>query len=131
MLKKSPDTYIAVAVVIAAAPLIALAQEPSGGAGERPLSVELQALNPPVPDDLVLAEERRVPAEQGAAAYNDSNWAPPTTSWGHPSLVGTWSTDDMRAIPFDRARDLGTQEFLDEEQFIERARRQQAGSDHG
>jgi hypothetical protein len=36
----------------------------------------------------------------------------------------------MRAIPFDRPEALGTQEFLNEEQFIERARRQQAGSDH-
>jgi hypothetical protein len=44
--------------------------------------------------------------------------------------VGTWSTDDMRAIPFDRPQALGTQEFLHQEQFIERARRQQAGSEH-
>ncbi len=78
----------------------------------------------------MLAEERRVPAERKAAAFNDRDWAPPRTSWGHPSLVGTWSTDDMRAIPFDRPPELGTQEFLDEAQFIERARRQQAGSEH-
>jgi hypothetical protein len=36
----------------------------------------------------------------------------------------------MRAVPFDRAREHGTQEFLDEAQFVERARRQQAGSEH-
>jgi hypothetical protein len=36
----------------------------------------------------------------------------------------------MRAIPFDRARQLGSQEFLGEAEFIERARRQQAGSEH-
>jgi len=115
------------ALLAAAAPLLALAQAPSG---DVPISVELQALNPPVPDDLVLSAERRVPAERNAAAYNDPDWAPPRMSWGHPSLVGTWSTDDMRAIPFDRAPELGTQEFLDEAQFIERARRQQAGSEH-
>ncbi|MDX1562979.1 MAG: hypothetical protein R3305_08625, partial [Gammaproteobacteria bacterium] len=73
---------------------------------------------------------RRTPAEQNAAAYIDSNWQPPRTSWGHPSLAGTWSTDDMRAIPFDRSPALGTDEFLGEDQFIDRARRQQAGSEH-
>jgi len=126
----STRTWTAAVLVAAAAPIIALAQEPSGNAAARPVSVELEALDPPVPDDLVLVEERRVPAEQKAAAYIDPDWAPPRTSWDDPSLVGTWSTEDMRAIPFDRAVDLGTQEFLDEAQFIERARRQQAGSEH-
>ena len=65
----------------------------------RASSPELEALNPPVPADLVLAEERRVPAEKKAAAYNDRRWTAPKTSWGHPSLQGTWSTDDMRGIP--------------------------------
>ena len=91
---------------------------------------ELEALNPPVPADLVLSEERRVPAEKKAAGYNDRRWTAPRTSWGHPSLQGTWSTDDMRGIPVDRPEALGTQEFLSEEQFIERAKRQQAGSNH-
>ena len=36
----------------------------------------------------------------------------------------------MRGIPFDRPEVLGTQEFLSEQQFVERAKRQQAGSDH-
>ena len=36
----------------------------------------------------------------------------------------------MRGIPLDRPEALGTQEFLSEQQFIERAKRQQAGSDH-
>ena len=116
----------AVAALAAAVPLAALAQ----GESSRPVSIELQALNPPVPDDLVLEEARRVPAERKAAAYVDPGWQAPRTSWGDPKLAGTWSTDDMRAIPFDRAAALGTQEFLDEEQFIERARRQQAGSEH-
>jgi hypothetical protein len=127
---KNPKLRAAAALVLSAAPVIVLAQGPASNGSERPISVELQALNPPVPDDLVLAEERRVPAERKAAAYNDPNWAGPRTSWGHPSLEGTWSTDDMRAIPFDRSPALGTEEFLDQDQFIERARRQQAGSEH-
>ena len=102
----------------------------SQAAPPRALTPELQALNPPVPADLVLSEARRGPAEKKAAAYSDRRWSAPRTSWGHPSLQGTWSTDDMRGIPVDRPEALGTQEFLGEEQFIERARRQQAGSDH-
>jgi hypothetical protein len=121
----------AAAVLVAtSAPCIALAQSTGSASSQPPLSRELQALNPPVPADLVLAEERRVPAETMVAAYNDPEWAAPRTSWGHPSLEGTWSTDDMRAIPLDRSEALGTREFLDEQQFIERAMRQQAGSEH-
>jgi hypothetical protein len=109
---------------------VSVAQAPAGTSAPRVLTPELQALNPPVPADLVLSEERRVPAEKKAAAYNDARWVAPKTSWGHPSLQGTWSTDDMRGIPFDRPQALGLQEFLGEQQFVERAKRQQAGSDH-
>jgi hypothetical protein len=119
----------AAALVAACAAAVGFAQPPSG-APSRPLSPELEALNPPVPADLVLSEERRVPAEKNLAAYKDPRWTAPKTSWGHPSLQGTWSTDDMRGIPFDRPEALGTQEFLSEAQFIERAKRQQAGSEH-
>jgi len=102
----------------------------SQGAPPRASTPELEALNPPVPADLVLTEDRRVPAEKKAAAYSDRRWTAPRTSWGHPSLQGTWSTDDMRGIPVDRPEALGTQEFVSEEQFIDRAKRQQAGNDH-
>jgi hypothetical protein len=118
----------AVALVAASAAAVALAQPPAGA--PRASSPELEALNPPVPADLVLAEARRVPAERKAAAYNTRNWTAPKTSWGHPSLQGTWSTDDMRGLPVDRPQQLGTQEFLGEPEFVERAKRQQAGSDH-
>ena len=82
---------------------------------------------PPDLSDIELSEARQVPAEQQAAAYNDRNWTPPRTSWGDPSLQGIWSTDDMRGIPGSRPDEHGTQEFLTEEQFLERARTQQAG----
>jgi hypothetical protein len=120
----------AAALVAASACAIALAQAPAGAPPRRASSPELEALNPPVPADLVLSEERRVPAEKKAAAYNDRRWTAPKTSWGHPSLQGTWSTDDMRGIPSDRPEALGTREFLSELEFVERAKRQQAGSDH-
>jgi hypothetical protein len=121
-------TAIRIAALLAAqAP--AFGQAPPG-APARALSPELEALNPPVPADLVLSEERRVPAERKAAAYGNARWTAPKTSWGHPSLEGTWSTDDMRGIPVDRPERLGTQEFLSDEDFIERAKRQQAGTEH-
>lgn len=122
------STFVA-AFAAAAISTMASAQAPGGGP-QRALSPELEALNPPVPDDLVLSEDRRVPAEQKAAAYSDRNWRAPKTSWGHPSLEGTWSTDDMRGIPLDRPEALGTQEYLPADRFIERAKRQQAGSEH-
>jgi hypothetical protein len=116
----------AAALVAALATSLAFSQ----GAPPRASTPELEALNPPVPADLVLSEDRRIPAEKKAAAYNDRRWTAPRTSWGHPRLQGTWSTDDMRGIPVDRPEALGTQEFVSEEQFIERAKRQQAGNDH-
>jgi hypothetical protein len=114
------------ALVAASATSLAVSQD----APPRALTPELEALNPPVPANLVLSEARRTPAEKKAAAYSDRRWTAPRTSWGHPNLQGTWSTDDMRGIPVDRPEALGTQEFLSEEQFIERAKRQQAGNDH-
>ena len=126
---KNKAIQSAAALVLACVPAIALTQAPAS-APRRALTPELEALNPPVPPDLELSEERRVPAEQTAAAYNDHKWVGPKTSWGHPSLQGTWSTDDMHGIPFNRPQALGTQEFLSEQQFVERAKRQQAGTDH-
>jgi hypothetical protein len=129
MANKVTTVHVAVTLVGAFLPALALAQAPAGGP-PRASSPELEALNPPVPADIVVSEERRVPAEQGAAAATDRNWTAPKTSWGHPSLEGTWSTDDMRGIPVDRPQALGTQELIDEQAFIERAKRQQAGTNH-
>jgi hypothetical protein len=130
MSSKAKGVGIAAALVAALGSAVALAQAPAGARPPRASSPELEALNPPVPANLELSVERRVPAERKAAAYNDRGWAAPKTSWGHPRLEGTWSTDDMRGIPFDRPEALGTQESLSEQQFVERAKRQQAGSDH-
>ncbi|HET7133251.1 MAG TPA: hypothetical protein VFJ95_13425, partial [Gammaproteobacteria bacterium] len=71
-----------------------------------------------------LPAERRVPAEQTTALSKNPKWKAPRTSWGHPSLAGTYSTDDMRGIPRDRPEALGTVEFLSEEQFLARATEQ-------
>lgn len=78
-------------------------------------------------DDIELPESRQTPAEQKAAAYENPDWAPPRTSWGDPELQGVYSTDDMRGIPTSRPDEYGTQESLTQEQYLERARSQQAG----
>jgi hypothetical protein len=83
----------------------------------------------PAASNAELPEARQIPAEKTAAAYANSRWTAPKTSWGHPSVEGTYSTDDMRGIPRDRPRELGTQEFLSQEQFLERATTQHAGRD--
>ena len=72
---------------------------------------------------------RAVPAETTAAAVVDENWQAPRTSWGHPSLEGVWSVDDMRGIPRDRPEAFGTRATLTPEEFRQRAAQQQGGKD--
>ena len=68
-----------------------------------------------------LAQDRSKPAEQTAAAVTNPRWKAPRTSWGHPSLEGVWSTDDMRSVPRNRPAEMGA--TLTPEQFAERAKR--------
>jgi hypothetical protein len=72
---------------------------------------------------------RSTPAETSAAAYVDKNWRAPRTSWGHPSLEGVWSTDDLRGVPMNRPEKFGTRESLTQEEFLERARTDEGGRD--
>jgi hypothetical protein len=62
-----------------------------------------------------------VPAEDTAAATKDPSWRAPRTSWGHPSLEGVYSTDDMRSVPRERPEEMGTREKLTPEEFAKRA----------
>ena len=41
--------------------------------------------------DVELPESRQQPAETTVAAYNNPDWEPPRTSWGHPSFEGIWA----------------------------------------
>ena len=70
-----------------------------------------------------LSEERLTPAEQTI----DPNYAVPRSSWGDPLIEGHWSTDDMRGVSSQRDTEYGEQEFLNEEDFLARARSQQRG----
>lgn len=74
-------------------------------------------------------ELRSAPAETMAAAFKDPNWEPPRTSWGHPSLAGVWSTDDLRSVPVSRPQRFGDRESLTLEEFAERAASDQSGSE--
>jgi hypothetical protein len=72
---------------------------------------------------------RSVAAETTAAAHVDKNWRAPRTSWGHPSLEGVWSTDDLRGVPMNRPAKFGTRESLTSEEFLERARSDEGVAD--
>ena len=70
---------------------------------------------------------RSVPAETTVAAWSNTEWDPPRTSWGDPVIGGVWSVDDMRGIPRTRPEQFGEREFLDEAEYDERASRDQGG----
>jgi hypothetical protein len=120
----------AAALLLATAPAALRAQEGEGPpprANAQRQQGGPQARPPTAEEIAQLPEDRRIPAEQTAALYKNPNWKAPRTSWGHPSLQGTWSTDDMRGIPRDRPPALGTQESLPQEQFLQRAVQQNTG----
>jgi hypothetical protein len=70
---------------------------------------------------------RAKPAEITAAAVVDPHWQVPRTSWGQPSFEGVWSTDDLRSVPLNRPARFGARDTLNEEEFRERAARDEAG----
>ena len=89
----------------------------------------IAAAQPEVQRTLEPSTLRSTPAETTAAAYADKNWRAPRTSWGHPSLEGVWSTDDLRSVPMNRPASFGTRESLTPEEFLERARNDESGRD--
>jgi len=62
-------------------------------------------------------------AAQSAAQTDEATSVPQwRTSWGHPDLQGTWSSDDVRGIPLQRPEELGTRAEQTDEEFAERQR---------
>ena len=104
---KTSTIQAAIALIFATASAAVWAQGGRGGAGA---NVEL----PP---------ERLVPAEETI----DPNFQAPKTSWGDPVIEGHWTTDDMRGVGATRNARYGTEESLDEAEFLARARSQQQG----
>jgi hypothetical protein len=72
---------------------------------------------------------RAVPAETTAAVVANPAWRAPRTSWGHPSLEGVWSTDDMRSVPVQRPEAFGNRQTLTPEEFLQRAARDEGGKE--
>jgi len=82
-----------------------------------------------MPDSAEPTALRSVPAESTAAAFADPNWEVPRTSWGHPRIEGVWSSDDMRSVPMNRPKEFGMRESLTQEEFYDRASRDQGAHD--
>jgi len=72
------------------------------------------------------SEVRSIPAETTAAKYIDPSWQAPRTPWGDPDLSGEYSSDDMRGVPTSRPDQYGTRESLTAEEFLQRARGDEA-----
>lgn len=82
-----------------------------------------------IPDPAKPSETRSRPAETTAAAVVDPNWRAPRTSWGHPSLEGVYTSDDMRSVPLARPDQFGQRESLTPEEFYARASQDQGADD--
>jgi hypothetical protein len=72
---------------------------------------------------------RATAAETTAAKAKAPNWKAPRTSWGHPDLEGTWTSDDMRGIPTSRPPQQADRESLTPEEFARRAGGDEASRD--
>jgi hypothetical protein len=44
----------------------------------------------------------------------------PKTPWGDPDIQGTWTSEAELSVPFERAPEFGTRQFLTEEEFVGR-----------
>jgi hypothetical protein len=55
----------------------------------------------------------------------------PKTAWGDPDLQGVWSSDDMRGVPTQRATQHGNRLYLNDQEFAERQKRDEAARTRG
>jgi hypothetical protein len=59
----------------------------------------------------------------GAILSAQKPYSAPRTPWGHPDLQGTWTTDDARSVPLQRAAEFGDRRFLTDQEYADRKRR--------
>ena len=57
------------------------------------------------------------------AASAQKPYSAPRTPWGHPDLQGTWTTDDARSVPLQRAPEFGDRRLLTDQEYADRKRR--------
>jgi hypothetical protein len=57
------------------------------------------------------------------AASAQRPYSAPRTPWDHPDLQGTWTTDDARSVPLQRAPEFGERRFLTDQEYADRKRR--------
>ena len=50
-------------------------------------------------------------------------YSAPRTPWGPPDLQGTWTTDDARSVPLQRAPEFGERRLLSDQEYADRKRR--------
>ena len=55
----------------------------------------------------------------------------PKTPWGEPDLSGVWSTDDTSGIPMSRPAQYGERLYLNQEEFVARAKQIERGITQG
>jgi hypothetical protein len=59
-------------------------------------------------------------ASRPGSSGGSKSAAVPRTPWGDPDLQGTWSSDDLRGIPVQRADEFAGRAELSDEEFSER-----------
>jgi hypothetical protein len=78
---------------------------------------------------VTLAAQTPAAASKAPAKAAAKAWTMPKTPWGHPDLQGVWTTDDMLSIPMERPEQFAGRAELTDEEFAERAKRDQAALD--
>ncbi len=79
------------------------------------------------PAVVILAGQAPGPASRTAASKPSAAraWAAPKTPWGDPDLQGVWTSDDMLSVPMERGEQFAGRAELTDEEFAERAKRDQ------
>ena len=62
-------------------------------------------------------------ARRRSSSSAQKPYSAPRTPWGHPDLQGTWTTDDARSVPLQRAPEFGDRRLLTDQEYADRKRR--------
>ena len=76
-----------------------------------------------------VAAQAKGSADAMAAKRTNPHWKTPRNAWGQPDLEGIWTTDDMRGVPMSRPQQYGTNVYLTDEQFAQRAKQRGTARD--